>query len=71
MTVTAVYRCSCAVLLLPFVSLVYASTEVAKHVVLPESAPKSFERIIQCVLGQESAQLLISGKAIYHARRYV
>ena len=42
----AVLLC-CAVLLLPFVLLVYASTEVTKNVVLLlESAPESYEQII-------------------------
>ena len=67
----AVLLC-CAVLLLPFVLLVYASTEVTKNVVLlPESAPESYEQILRYVLGQKSAQVLILGKAIYHAGRYV
>ena len=42
-----------AVLLLPFVLLVYAFTEVTKNVVLlPESAPESYQQIKICVLGQ-------------------
>ena len=51
----------CAVLLLPFVLLVYASTEVTKNVVfLSESAPESYEQIAKYVLGQKSAQVLIT-----------
>ena len=58
-------------LLPPFVLLVYASTEVTKNVVLlPESAPESYEQIIKYVLGKKSAQVFILGKAIYHAGRY-
>ena len=56
----AVLLC-CAVLLLPFVLLVYASTEVTKNVVfLSESAPESYEQIAKYVLGQKSAQVLIT-----------
>ena len=54
----------CAVLLLPFVLLVYASTEVTKNVVLlPESAPESYEQLIRYVLGKKSAQALTFGNA--------
>ena len=71
MAVRAVLYC-CAVLLLPFVLLVYASTEVTKNVVLlPRYAPESCEQIVKYVLGQKSVQVLILGKAIYHAGRYV
>ena len=70
----AVLLC-CAVLLLMFVLLVYASTEVTENVVLlPESAPESYEQITKYVpLGKKSAQVLISGKAIpvYRAGRDV
>ena len=59
----AVLPC-CAVLLLPFVLLAYTSTEVTKNVVLlPESAPESYEQLIRYVLGQKNAQVLILGKA--------
>ena len=62
----------CAVLLLPFVLPVYASTEVTKKVVLlSESAAEFCEQIIKCVFGKTSAQVLILGKTIYHARRYI
>ena len=45
-----------AVLLLPFVLLVYASTEVTKNVVLlAESAPESYEQLIKYELGKKSA----------------
>ena len=61
-----------AVLLLPFVLLAYASTEVPKNVViLPESAPESYKQIIEYVLGQKTAHVFILGKALYHAGRYV
>ena len=56
-------RLCCAVLLLPFVLLVYESNEVTKNfVLLPESPPESFEQIIQFILGNKSAQVLILGK---------
>ena len=76
MAVRAVLYCCavlcCAVLLLPFVLLVYASTEVTKNVVLlPESAQESYQQIKKYVLGKKSVQVLILGKAIYHAGRYV
>ena len=46
-------------LLLPFVLLVYASTEVTKNVVLlPERATESFEQIIKYVLGQKMPKCL-------------
>ena len=62
----------CAVLLLLFVLLVYASTEVTENVVLlPESAPESYEQIIKYELGKKCAQVLILGKAIYHGGRSV
>ena len=58
MAVRAVLYC-CAVLLLPFVLLVYASTEVTKNVVLlPESVPESYEQIIKYVLGKKVAKCL-------------
>ena len=76
MAVRAVLYCCAvlcpAVLLLAFVLLVYASTEVTKNVVLlPRYAPESCEQIVKYVLGQKSVQVLILGKAIYHAGRYV
>ena len=44
--------CCAVLLLLPFVLLLYASTEVKKSVVLlPESAPESYEQILEYVLG--------------------
>ena len=56
-------RLCCAVLLVPFVLLVYESNEVTKNfVLLPESPPESFEQIIQFNLGNKSAQVLILGK---------
>ena len=56
-------RLCCAVLLLPFVLLVYESNEVTKNfVLLPVSPPESFEQIIQFILGNKSAQVLILGK---------
>ena len=59
-------------LLLPFVLPLYASSEVTKDVVLlPESAPESYEQIIKYVVGHKSAQVRILGKAVYHAGRYV
>ena len=68
----AVLLLCCAVLVLPFVLLVYASTEVTRNVVLlPESAPESYEQIVKHELGKESAQVLILGKAVNHAGRYV
>ena len=49
----------CAVLLLPFVLLVYASTEVTKNVVLlPECAPESYQQIKKYILGQEVPKCL-------------
>ena len=70
MAVRAVLYCCavlcCAVLQLPFVLLVHASTEVTKNVVLCFIARKcSREQIIKNVLGQKSAQVLILGKAIH------
>ena len=68
----------CSVLLLPFVLLVYASTEVSKNVVLlPESAPESYEQKLKYVFGQKSVQVQalsclrcvgnnMSKKHIYH-----
>ena len=40
-------------------------------VLLPESAPESYQRIKKYVLGKKSAQVIVLGKAIYHAGRYV
>ena len=76
MTVRAMLYCCavlcCAVLVLQLGLLVYASTEVTRNVVLlPESAPESYEQIVKHELGKESAQVLILGKAVYHAGRYV
>ena len=64
MAVRAVLYC-CAVLLLPFVLLVYESNEVIKNdVLLPEYAPASCQQIEKYVLGEKSARVLILGKAI-------
>ena len=50
----------CSVLLLPFVLLVYASTEVTKNVVLqPESAQESYEQIITYVLDNKVPKCLL------------
>ena len=62
----------CGVLLLPFVVLVYASTEDTKNVVLlAESAQESCQIIKKYVLVKKSAQATFLGKAMYHAGRYV
>ena len=42
-----------------------------KRVLLPESTPEYYEQIISYVLGQKRVQMLVLGKAIYHAGRYV
>ena len=64
----------CAVLLLPFVLLVYASTEVNKNVVYSQKVLQNLtnEYYNMCLVKKEkSVQVLILGKVIYHAGRYV
>ena len=62
MAVRTVLYC-CAVPLLPFVLLVYASTEVTENVVLlPESAPESWEQTIKHVLDKKVPKCLIWDK---------
>ena len=66
----AVRAVLCCAVLLPFVLLVYASTEVTKNgVVLPESAPESYEQIIKYVLGKKLSKCLLWKKNIHHAGR--
>ena len=55
-------------LLLTFVLLVYAFTEVTYNaVLLAESVPKSYEQIMNYVFGQKRDQVHILGESMYHA----